>query len=56
MTGPRVMCNGCSAVEVPLLKSFCDSCSAQVMEQLSAAFPATQKQTPSLVQIGPTDI
>lgn len=35
MNGPRVMCSGCTAVEVDLIQPFCESCSALVLEQLS---------------------
>lgn len=55
MNGPRVMCSGCTAVEVPVLQPFCEHCSALVLAQLSVPLPTTPPQ-PNLIQVGPTDL
>ena len=56
MNGPRVMCNGCAAVEVPLTQPFCEHCSDQVMQQLGEPVPPTKEDAPARIQVGPTDI
>lgn len=58
MNGPHVMCNGCAAVEVPLDAPFCETCSEQVLQQLTEHGDHHLDGQPRAgrVQIGPTDI
>lgn len=56
MNGPRVMCNGCALVEVPLVQPFCDLCSEQVMQQLAVPLPAATDPQDKRTVIGPFDV